>query len=110
MVCFGRTWQPSFYAPLQFYGGLLHDVHAEVRCGEGRCLQPAYSSAFQSVGGADIQRVYVLVLGFCGLQKAAALRRAKDMEVERDAALAEVLTWQRQHKELDQQLQVLSQG
>ncbi|KAL4458186.1 hypothetical protein ABPG75_013051 [Micractinium tetrahymenae] len=52
----------------EFYGGLLHEVHAE---------------------------------------KAAALRQAKDTEVERDAALAEALTWRRQHEELDQQMQLL---
>ncbi len=47
-----------------------------------------------------------LLLRPCALQKAAALRQAKDVEVERDAALAEVLTWRRRHEELDQQLQV----
>lgn len=114
----------------EFYGALLHEQHAEVRCPGGVdgtlgwAVQAGQLNRHWRTAGAlpgrlhssmRVPNVLLLILwtpcnrtlpSAC-LQKAALLRRVSDLEAERDVAVADARASRQQHEQLEQQISLL---
>lgn len=107
----------------EYYGALLHELHAEVRRagsrgrgiglpadpgqGLGAATVCADAAGSLGLGLHPLRPAAAACLLLLRAQKAAAVRKAAEMEEAREGAMLEARRWQHQAEELEAQVQLL---